>query len=256
MSYHNLGKFVPLGLRRFVYRRRRDMTRLRNKMTVKDNLLTYHGVCLRVDPKQIGAEVAENLLSGDYEQREVRMIKMFLERHDTVVELGAGIGFIGMLCARTVGGKNVHSFEANPLMKDVITGNYALNEGDPPTLNIGFLSASTEETGDVAFYVPDEFWAASLSPLENAKIVYTPKLSLNTQLAKLKPSFLVMDIEGGEIDIVNALEPGSICKIAMELHPHVTGQKAIDDMVIRLKSLGFTRRWMSSSGQHMYFEAS
>tara|TARA_R110002096_G_scaffold113523_1_gene246627 strand:- start:198 stop:512 length:315 start_codon:yes stop_codon:yes gene_type:complete len=104
--------------------------------------------------------------------------------------------------------------------------------------------------------VPDQFWAASLSPIKDARTVKTPQLSLSKYLATLRPTFLIMDIEGGEIDIVDALDPKGLRKIAMELHPSVTGQAAIDTMVAKLESLGFTRKWMSSSAEHMYFEAS
>ena len=141
-------------------------------------------------------------------------------------------------------------------MEPVIRGNYALNEGIPPNLNIGFLSSEPEGSEDITFYVPDQFWAASLSPIKDARTVKTPQLSLSKYLATLRPTFLIMDIEGGEIDIVDALDPKGLRKIAMELHPSVTGQAAIDTMVAKLESLGFTRKWMSSSAEHMYFEAS
>ena len=222
MLRDKVGKFVPKPLKRILYRRRRNLTRLINRLRVRDHITTYHDVRLRADPQEIGVDVVENLLSGDYELREARMVDMFLEPHDKVIELGAGIGFIGMLCARVVGGQNVHSFEANPLMEPVIRGNYALNEGIPPNLNIGFLSSEPEGSEDITFYVPDQFWAASLSPIKDARTVKTPQLSLSKYLATLRPTFLIMDIEGGEIDIVDALDPKGLRKIAMELHPSVT----------------------------------
>ena len=57
-----------------------------------------------------------------------------------------------------------------------------------------------------------------------------------------------------EVAIIDMLEPHSIRKIAMELHPDVTGQAAIDAMEARLSALGFERRWISNQGHHIYFE--
>ncbi|MGB3246683.1 MAG: FkbM family methyltransferase [Sulfitobacter sp.] len=180
------------------------------------------------------------------------MVKMFLEPEDRVMELGAGIGYIGLLCARRLGPDRVHSFEANPMMEPIIRGNYALNEGALPDLTIGLLS---EEPGEAEFYVPEMFWAASTTPISGARKISTPRISLNERIRTLQTSFLIMDIEGGEIDIIETLEPGSLRKIAMELHPEVTGQDAIDSMFQRLSEQGFTCRWKSNAGQHAYFES-
>jgi FkbM family methyltransferase len=176
---------------------------------------------------------------------------MFLEPEDRVMELGAGIGYIGLLCARRLAPGQVHSFEANPMMEPIIRGNYALNDGATPDLTIGLLS---EEPGEAEFYVPKMFWAASTTPIPGARTIKTPRISLNERVRTLQTSFLIMDIEGGEIDVIETLEPGTLRKIAMELHPEVTGQEAIDGMFNRLSQHGFDCRWRSNAGQHAYFE--
>lgn len=247
---------MPDTLRRAFYDQYRTFSRLRNRFGGRNGIVTLNGVRLRADPARIGHEVVERILCGDYEGREARMLRMFLAPDDRVMELGAGIGFIGLLCARTVGGANVHSFEANPMMEPVIRDNYALNGPDAPALTIGLLAPGSADSGDKAvLYVPDLFWAASTTPIVGARSVATPRLSLEERIAALRPTFLIMDIEGGEIDVVEALEHSSIRKIAMELHPDITGQAAIDAMETHLERLGFQRRWTSNAGQHMYFEA-
>ncbi|MEL6914284.1 MAG: FkbM family methyltransferase [Pseudomonadota bacterium] len=252
MLRDQIGRLLPDNLKTAIYDTYRLTNRVRNRLTMRDGVVSLHGVRLRADPDLIGEEVVERILVGDYEGREARMVSMFLEPSDRVIELGAGIGFIGLLCASRLAPGQVQSFEANPMMEEIIRGNYALNDGPLPELTIGLLS---EEPGEAVFYIPELFWAASTTPIPDAKTVRTPRISLNEKIRELGSTFLIMDIEGGEIDIIEALEPGSVRKIAMELHPEVTGEDAIAGMTRRLTEMGFTRRWTSNAGQHAYFEA-
>ena len=197
MLRDHIGRTLPGAWKRAIYDQYRNLNRLRNRMSMRDGIVTLQGVRLRADPALIGQEAVERILVGDYEGREARMVKMFLESEDRVMELGAGIGYIGLLCARRLGPGRVHSFEANPMMEPIIRGNYALNEGASPDLTIGLLS---EELGEAEFYVPEMFWAASTNPISGARKISTPKISLNERIQTLQTSFLIMDIEGGEID--------------------------------------------------------
>jgi FkbM family methyltransferase len=251
MLRDQIGRALPETWKRALYNQYRHLNRLRNRFMMRDGVASLQGVRLRADPALIGQEAVERILVGDYEGREARMVKMFLAPEDRVMELGAGIGYIGLLCARRLGQGRVHSFEANPMMEPIIRSNYALNDGALPDLTIGLLS---DEPGEAEFYVPEMFWAASTSPIADARKIKTPRISLNERIRTLQTNFLIMDIEGGEIDIIESLEPGSLRKMAMELHPEVTGQDAIDNMFSRLSKLGFNCRWMSNAGQHAYFE--
>jgi FkbM family methyltransferase len=243
-----LTRVLPSGLRKSVYDRLRAYRFLRNKLSVRDGVVTHKGVRLRADDR-LGPDVVLQMMNGDYEGREARMVRMFLDPRDVVLELGAGVGFIGLLCAKIAGADNVHSFEANPLMEQIILENYRLNNCSP-RLSIGMLS---DRRGEVKLYVPDLFWAASTSPIPGAREVTTVCLPFNETIGELRPTFLIMDIEGGEVDIVDMLEPGIIRKIAMERHPEITGEGAIIKMDRRLSKLGFARRWVSNGGQHAYF---
>ena len=251
MLRDRIGRALPAPVRRFLYRGYRGLNRIRSRLAMRGGIATLNGVRLRADAGIIGQQVVDRILYGDYEGREARMISMFLTPSDRVLELGAGIGYIGLLCARKLGDGRVFSFEANPLMEPVIRGNYALNDGPKPELTIGMLS---DEPGETSFYVPDVFWSGSSKQMAGGREVRTVKVSLNETIESLQPTFLVMDIEGGEIDIVDIMEPQSVKKIAMELHPSVTGQEAIDNMIERLAGFGFRMVWMSNAGEHAYFE--
>ncbi len=188
-----------------MYDQYRALRLLRNNLSTRDGVVTHNGVRLRADDR-LGSDVVLQMMNGDYEGREARMVRMFLEPSDVVLELGAGVGFIGLLCAKMVGPDNVHSFEANPLMEQIIRENYRLNKCSP-RLSIGMLS---DRRGEAKLYVPDLFWAASASPMPGAREVPTVCLPFNETIRELQPTFLIMDIEGGEVDIVDMLEPGII----------------------------------------------
>src|SRR6185503_12097866 len=69
---------------------------------------------LKFDVSELSPKIRNRLLSGAYEEYEKKMCRDFLNPNDTVVELGAAIGFIGLLCQKELGIKNYASFEANP----------------------------------------------------------------------------------------------------------------------------------------------
>src|SRR5690606_23487373 len=80
-----------------------------------------------------------------------------LQAGDIVLELGTGLGFISSLCAKRIGGDNVHSFEANPALRRAILKNYRLNALSP-RLEIALLG---EKSGAITFYVMKNFWSSS-----------------------------------------------------------------------------------------------
>ena len=243
---------LPAGLARRLYALYADTAMFVRKALARDGICSLSGVKVHADKDRLGDQVVRLIYRGDYEGREARMVRSFLEKDDRVLELGAGIGFIGLLCARTVGPENVHSFEANPLMEPVIRAHYDLNDCQP-NLNIGMLCEGLSET-EVTLHVPDLFWAASTTPMDGAREVKTPVLSLNEYIHKINPTFVIMDIEGGEIDFAEQFDPHTIRKIAMETHSGITGKDAMDRMKSRLAEKGFELRWSSRPGEHLYFE--
>ena len=245
----HVARMLPSGLRKTLYDQYRTYRLLRSRLSMRDGIVAHNGVRLRADGR-LGEEVVQQIMNGDYEAREARMVRMFLETGDVVLELGAGIGFIGLLCAKTVGPENVHSFEANPLMESVIRRTTrSMNARRTSRWRCSLIGAAKS-----ACTSPSSSGRRRLLPCSGAHEVTIPCLPFNETVRQLRPTFLIMDIEGGEVEIVKLLEPGSIRKVAMERHPEVTGERAIVEMERRLSELGFTCRWVSSNGTHAYFE--
>jgi FkbM family methyltransferase len=159
-----------------------------------------------------------------------------LNDSDVVLEVGAGIGFLSSYCARVIGSDRVFTFEANPLLESLIKDVYAANEVNP-TLKIGVLG---REAGSAKFYITRDFWASSLlPPAEPCEEVSVLVYDLNEEVRRINPTFLLMDIEGGEYDLIKAIDFHTIRKISVEIHTDVLGQGRVDEIKAITRDAGF-----------------
>ncbi|NEQ37076.1 MAG: FkbM family methyltransferase [Okeania sp. SIO3I5] len=71
------------------------------------------------------------------------------------------------------------------------------------------------------------------------KSIQVPVKSFNEEVYKINPTFLILDIEGGEYDLLQFADFHTIKKIVIELHPHFFGQEKLDFVISRLKDAGF-----------------
>jgi FkbM family methyltransferase len=180
--------------------------------------------------------VLESFKAKRYETPEARIVSHALQTGDIVLELGPGLGFISSFCAKRNGGDNVHSFEANPMLWRVILKNYQLNAVSP-RLEIALLG---EKSGVITFYVMKNFRSSStIKRHPSAKSIQIPMKSFNDEPALVRPSFLIIDIEGGERDFVRYARLEGVRKLCIELHPPVTGSCAIGKVKAFFISQGF-----------------
>jgi FkbM family methyltransferase len=153
----------------------------------------------------------------------------------------------------------VFAFEANPAMEQTIRRTYRLN-GVTPRLDIALVGRTREES--VPFYVGRHFWAgSSFSATGLVRTRYVRQESLEAILESVKPSLVILDVEGGELDLLPILlspSGASVRKIIVEVHPSVLGDRVTSELeksllsaTFALKKLGETwagRREIGSSG--------
>lgn len=211
--------------------------------------LELHGFRIAINTGDISSRVLAALYSGSYERREVALIRKVLKPGDRVLELGSGIGVTGLAVAKIVGEKNIKSFEAAPQTLACARYNAALNG-----VNIDFSNAVLSPDGDglANFNVSPSFWSSSLLPVRGSHQVTVPRKSLNNVIKTFKPNTLVMDIEGGEIEILRAADLLDIRKIIMETHYHKCGESETDQLIVDLSAKGFYNDLSSSSAQVIY----
>lgn len=226
--------------------RRRAALRLRawrNPVVEIEGIRLYRGSGLTIP-------VLQAFEGSQYESPEARIVRHAIAPGDVVLELGTGLGFVTSLCTKIVGSENVHSYEANPALEPVIRRNFKLNSV-APHLEIALLG---EENGTITFYVMKNFWSSStIKRHPKAKPINVPMKRFNDELARIRPSFLVLDIEGGEQDFIRYAQLDGVQKVCIELHPHVIGPVAVTEVEGFFKRQGFYEDIETSDPEHKLY---
>ena len=211
-----------------------------HRLITKPEVVTNFGVKIQVD-ESLPQVIKKNLYAGTYELEEATVLSSCLTKNDVVVELGGGLGFISSLCCKLIPSKSVHVYEANPQLKPQLEQTFKLNNVAP---NLSFLALDSE-TCTRDFYLADVFWASSfVKPQDGGdqKIdVEVRKFSDELNRLTPRPNFLILDIEGGELDFCKNVDLSGITKILMEVHGHVLSQAQIAELESILNSLGFQK---------------
>ena len=209
--------------------------------------ITLHGVRIGRGP-HLHASVAQSMAGGHYEADELRALAALLQPDDVVLELGTGIGFLSAYCALQIGSDRVHTFEANPALEPVIRRTFALN-GVAPRLEICVLGGGP---GEIDFFVDEAFWSSSLLPgatsAKGANSIKVPVKGFAEEMARLRPSLMICDIEGGEVELLRDADLAGLRALVIELHPAAFGLPALQVLVNRLYALGFVALPNASSG--------
>jgi hypothetical protein len=79
-------------------------------------------------------------------------------------------------------------------------------------------------------------------------------VSLQALLHQLKPSFLIMDIEGAEADLASeSLDLHSLKKLCIEMHPQIIGDQAVTQIIANLVAKGFMLRMRECRDDVLFF---
>lgn len=192
-------------------------------------------------PQQLLAPGIEKGLSrGWYERDEVEIARSRLVAGDRVLELGAGLGVTALVAARIVGAAAVVGFEANPALLPVARANAARN-GLPVAFHNRLLYPRALLPGpSVDFAVADEFWASAVAEAgDGGSSVPVPTGILEDEIAAFGATTLIMDIEGLEVDIIEAADLSRIDKFIFEIHYQRRGRARTDAAIARLQQGGW-----------------
>lgn len=195
------------------------------------------GVMLPLKHPLISPGIGKEIYFGDYERKEAEIVSQRLEANDVVMEIGAGIGFLSTYCAKKIGGERVFAYEANPELMEVIAQTYAANQVKPNAIN----AMLGDGPGRARFFVEDEFWASTTikEGTRNAREIEVEQRDLNTEIARIRPTFLIVDIEGGEAELFPLADLSGVQKICVETHPHMLGNVGVTKLLALLFERGF-----------------
>ncbi|MCB6178831.1 FkbM family methyltransferase [Rhodobacter sp. Har01] len=197
---------------------------------------TLDGLRLVCDPAKMHRSVATAIIKGSYEAPERVLVRAALRPGDKVVEVGTGVGVVSLLCNKLAGAGNVTSFEANAALEPVIRENFALN-GMEPRLR---LRAVTVDGAPISFFRNENVVSSSIYDRGlQAQKVTVESDAIDRVLKDEQATVLVMDVEGAEIDLLQAANLSGLREIIVELHPHIVGEAATRAMIDSVCARGF-----------------
>ena len=210
-------------------------------------IVTIEGVRLRIG-RHMSRRVEHAISKGGYERDELRLIKLVLSPTDTVLEIGAGIGLVSAYCAKQVGSNRVFSFEANPDLEPCIRETYALNEV-APTLE---MCAIRSVAGRVTLFRSRHLFSSSLIQRSPTAVpIEVPGKALSYVVEKIRPTLLIVDVEGAESELFIGAQLPGVSKVVVELHERIIGREAVAAVRAALNAVGFREDRGLSSREHL-----
>ena len=196
---------------------------------------SLHGVVATTDPSLVPRNIWRALYEGVYEAEEARACRNNLQPGDRVLELGGGIGLISVISAQICGSENVVTYEANPSLEAIIRRNYQLN-GVAPQLR---LKAISTQRGSTTFFANSNVLSSSLIQRKGASGIDVELDSIGDVCEELRPTCIVCDIEGAEIDVLPAADLSDVRLLVVEVHPHVVGEEKVAALIRHIEAQGF-----------------
>ena len=227
---------------RFVYRR---LSRTRK--------IIIDGIRLRI-PADTPPYLRILMYWEQYEDAETVFLKEILRPDDVVVEAGAAIGFVGLLCARIVGPENVVLIEANSDMIAEIEHNFKTNDVPLPDVRHGLATA--EESAPQTFHIADHFWSSSIA--DRGMTIRTDTVAtvgLNALFREKNATVFVCDIEGGEYSLFEDIDLSGLRLIVVETHDRIFGKGGAARLEERVLAQGFELKELVGKNVHTYERA-
>jgi FkbM family methyltransferase len=233
--------------------RLRQRLRTRGERMVNDpskligSVVTVDGIRMRID-RHFSDKMIRRIVAGLHARPERRLVLSALEPDDIVMELGAGIGMLSIACAQRIGSERVFAYEANPDLQSIFRENCHLN-GVAPQLEICLLGRTHGET---TFYIASNFSNSSVHRLRVAdRAITVPIRPFDDEIARIRPNFLIVDIEGAEDELFAYARLDTVSKMMLEVHPHVYGAAKSNALRSRVRAMGFTEQ--THNGRHCLY---
>ena len=231
-------KTISPGSYKLVRRLYRKIRPIRQELPPYGSVVSVDGIHMRIDERMSPFNIRK-LLMGWHTIHERQLVLSVLEPEDVVMELGGGIGMVAIACAKKIGSDRVFSYEANPRLESLIRDNYTLNDV-APTLKMCMLGP---EAGSHTFYIARKFSRSSAYDSEgDSEAVEVPVEPFNSEVRQVGPTFMIIDIQGSEKELVDYADFGPVRKLLIEVHPDIIGGPAARDVRKRLESMGFVEK--------------
>ena len=178
---------------------------------------------------------------GDYEQADLQLIDQLIQAGDRVVECGGGAGVTGSLAGMR-SGRAVTVVEPNTQIHGQIQATFAANGQQLELIDAAVVADSYPLNSIELGFYPEYWWSSSLAPALADRRESVPVLRLGDLLARLQPSVLILDIEGGELGLFPTSLPDQLRLLMVEIHTPDIGELATVELVNSILAQGFVLR--------------
>jgi FkbM family methyltransferase len=190
------------------------------------------GVKVDFEDDAIAHVLRHHFVSGEYERTECDFLAEALRPNDRILEVGGGIGFVGTFAKLREPTAQVVSFEANPALLPIANRTRSLNDVHFEMHNAMLGPAD----GRTDFFVNKQFWASSQEGVYGGEQrIEVPVHSIDRVMAEGAFTLVVMDIEGGEIDLIPQMDLSTVDRMVVETHPQVTGARSVRTLLKKLR---------------------
>lgn len=221
-------------------------------LALRPKSINLHGIEILMDYERWSPAMLRAFFKDNYELDERTMVPAILEPGDRVLEIGSAIGFLGMLSSDIVGAGNVTMVEANPELIEAARRNLELNSVSPTLLHGAVVPNAN--TKSISFHVHEDFWSSSLDQKEGTRqMIEVEALPLPVLLDRYEPNVLIMDIEGGEYDLLTQVELKGVTKLCVEVHARYIGDEKVSELIRHLILDGFDLVQSISMADNLYF---
>lgn len=194
-----------------------DLDSRRRAPTALTSLVHPAGVSLPfegpADAELVIPEIRRDILSGDYSADILRVLPETLRAGDRVLVIGAGLGLVSALAARTRGVKRVIAVEPNAELYPYMMRAHQLN-GVPWVESINAVLGHGIR-GRVPFFARNDLRTSSITPDECSwqMVMLIPCMELNLILAEERINLVISEVPAGGADLLAGIEPGMVDRI-------------------------------------------
>lgn len=146
------------------------------------------------DSQLITPQVRSDITSGAYSRDMISRLPDVLKAGDRVLVVGAGLGLLASLVAKSGLAKRIIAVEANPALIPRIRRIKALNNADQIETVLGVLGSGGR--GTVPFYIGRDFRESSVAPGDGnwSGAIRVPCLDVDLIMAEERISVIICDV--------------------------------------------------------------
>ena len=207
------------------------------------------GINFQFDSRVMDKKRFVAIAAGALESDEVKVAQRFLKKDDILVEFGSGLGIAAARVNKAVGPQQHYCFEANPLVIEYAQKLFKGNEIQIKIENYALGNGTV-----LPFYIVNDYILSSFhkpTGRDDWQQVDVPTIKCQEVVSSLRPTAIFCDIEGAELEYLDAGDFESTKKIVVELHPHIYGIDGVKHFYKKIEGHGFKCR-MKKGDTHCF----